>query len=213
MKAKHPKVRLIVGLGNPGKRYATTRHNIGFNVAECLAAKYKANFNAHARIPAMIAEWKAKGWRWIVLKPITFMNLSGQAVIAALNFWKIDISSLLIVLDDVELPLGGIRLRAHGSAGGHNGLKSLIAHLGSKDFARLRVGIGRPKHPSTTDLAGWVLQTFEKSELLYLEEVVNRAVGAVESWVLEGPEAAMRQYNSTTVDYSLNKGDPYVVIK
>lgn len=189
-------VRLIAGLGNPGKRYDNTRHNVGFMVIEELVLKHKAQFNTNARIPALIAEWKSEGIRWIVLKPITFMNLSGQAVGAALNFWKLEIPSLLAVVDDVEIPPETLRLRLQGHAGGHNGLKSIIDHVGSRDFCRLRVGIGRPAHP-TQDLADWLLEPFEKSELIWLKESVKKAVCAVESWATEGPAAAMNRYNTT----------------
>ncbi len=188
--------RLIVGLGNPGKRYETTRHNVGFRVVERLAAQHKAQFNAHARVPALVAEWKTRGLRWIALKPVTFMNLSGQAVATALNFWKLDVASLLVVVDDVNVVPGGLRLRPHGSAGGHNGLKSLIEHLGSGNFARLRVGIGKPVQQSATDLADWVLKPFERSELIWLTESISKAVEAVECWAVEGPAAAMNRYNT-----------------
>ena len=195
---KSDSTRLIVGLGNPGKQYLSTRHNIGFRVVDQLAAQYDATFHAHPHIPALITDWKAKGSRWIALKPITFMNLSGQAVVAALNFWKIDLKHLLVIVDDVEISPGGLRLRLSGSAGGHNGLKSLIEHLGTKEFSRLRVGIGRPLGLKSPDLANWVLQPFEKSELLWAEQSVIKAVRAVESWVLENPVTAMNQYNQAS---------------
>ncbi len=189
------KARLIVGLGNPGKRYVLTRHNIGYQVVEHLAARKGAEFAAHARVPALVAEWKDKGIRWIALKPVTFMNLSGQAVIAALNFWKIDLQNLLTVVDDVEVKPGSLRLRPHGSAGGHNGLKSIIEHLNTKEFARLRVGIGRPAPEVPLGLSDWVLQPFEKSELIWLEQSLKNAVCAVESWATDGLAAAMNRYN------------------
>ena len=189
--------RLIVGLGNPGKRYLQTRHNVGFHVVERLAAQYDAKFVAHARVPAMVAEWKKKGTKWIALKPVTFMNLSGQAVSAALNFWKLELASMLVVVDDVEVKPGGLRLRPHGSAGGHNGLKSIIEHLNAKEFARLRVGIGRPAPDLPMGLSDWVLQPFEKTELIWLEESLIKAVHAVESWALEGLAAAMNRFNTS----------------
>jgi len=190
-------IKLIVGLGNPGKRYINTRHNIGFAVLERLAAKFDAPFKAHSRIPAEIADWKSKGTKWIALKPITFMNLSGQAIVGAFNLWKLEISSLLVVVDDVEMAHQSLRVRTSGSAGGHNGLKSIIEHLGTKDFSRLRIGIGRPVAPSLINLSDWVLQPFEKTELLWVEESINKSVCAIESWVLEGPLAAMNQFNTT----------------
>jgi len=188
--------RLIVGLGNPGKRYETTRHIVGFHVMERLAAQHKAHFSAHARVPALVAEWKTGSLRWIALKPVTFMNLSGQAVATALNLWKLDVASLLVVVDDVDVVPGGLRLRPHGSAGGHNGLKSMIEHLGSGNFARLRVGIGKPVQRSATDLADWVLKPFERSELIWLTESISKAVEAVECWAVEGPATAMNRYNT-----------------
>lgn len=189
-------MRLIVGLGNPGRRYVATRHNVGFRVVERLAAAHGAKLSAHARVPALVAEWKQDGLRWIAMTPVTFMNLSGQAVIAAMNFWKIETASLLAVVDDVELQPGGLRLRADGSAGGHNGLKSLIEHLNTREFARLRVGVGRPPAGVLTPLADWLLQPFEKSELLWLEESLSKTVRAVECWGLEGSAAAMNRCNT-----------------
>lgn len=196
--------RFIVGLGNPGKRYMGTRHNVGFMAIEKLASKYDADLKAHARIPATIAEWKTAGLRWIVMEPITFMNLSGQAVIAALNFWKLDLSSLLVVTDDVELQPTTLRLRTYGSAGGHHGLKSIIDHLGTHQFCRLRVGIGRPLPSLSIPLADWLLQPFEKSELPWLHESVKKTVCAIESWTLEGPSVAMNRYN--TVEHPCKDG-------
>jgi PTH1 family peptidyl-tRNA hydrolase len=187
--------KLIVGLGNPGKKYANTRHNIGFAAVDKLAANYQGSFNAHARIPAVIADWKSKGIKWIAMKPITFMNLSGQAVASAINFWNLDISSILVVVDEVEMAPSSIRLRNSGSAGGHNGLKSIIEHLGSKDFARLRIGIGRPPEQAHDDLSDWVLQPFQKTELIWVEESINKAVCAIETWALEGPLEAMNRFN------------------
>lgn len=190
--------RLIVGLGNPGKRYVGTRHNVGFLVVEQLATKYGARFKTHTRIPALVAEWKANNLHWIALQPLTFMNLSGQAVTAALNYWKLDLSSLFVVVDDVEIPPATLRLRTYGSAGGHNGLKSLIDLLDTKAFCRLRVGIGRPTS-SSIPLEDWLLQPFEKSELPWLNESLSKAVCAVESWALEGPSVAMNQYNTKNI--------------
>lgn len=189
-------VRLVVGLGNPGKKYVGTRHNAGFSVVESMVERNGLDFKAHARVPALVTEWREGGVQWIILKPVAFMNLSGQSVAAALNFWKIDLSELLIVVDDVEIPLGTLRLRPQGSAGGHNGLKSIIDHLGSRDFARLRVGIGRPAPGSRVLLKDWVLQPFEKSELPSMDECSKRAVCAIEAWALEGPAVAMNQYNT-----------------
>jgi peptidyl-tRNA hydrolase, PTH1 family len=198
--------KVVVGLGNPGKKYDGTRHNIGFQAVTEFAAQNHQEFSGHAQIPAIIAQWKDKNIKWIVLKPITFMNLSGQAVVAALNYWKVETSSLLVVVDDVELAAGSLRLRTQGNAGGHNGLKSIIEHLGTKDFARLRMGIGRPSHLPKELLADWVLQSFEKSELPWVEECINKTIRAIESWALEGPEVAMNRFN--TVRHPLKKEPP-----
>lgn len=198
--------KVIVGLGNPGKKYEGTRHNIGFQAVTELATLHGQEFSGHAQIPAILAQWKAKNIKWIVLKPITFMNLSGQAVAATLNYWKIELSSLLVVVDDVELAAGALRLRPQGNAGGHNGLKSIIEQLGSKDFARLRLGIGRPAHLPKELLADWVLQPFEKTELPWVKECINKAVCAIESWALEGPAVAMNRFN--TVRHPLKTEQP-----
>jgi PTH1 family peptidyl-tRNA hydrolase len=191
-------LRLIVGLGNPGPRYLTTRHNVGFRVADDLAADYEAEFNTHSRTNALAAEWRADGLRWIVLKPQTFMNRSGEAVTAALRFWKIPTASLLVVVDDVELEPGSVRLRAGGSDGGHNGLGSIIELLGTPEFARLRVGIGRPAR-AEIPLADWLLAPFEKTELLWLETSLKSATCAVKAWAREGLTVAMNRYNRKTV--------------
>jgi len=188
---------LVIGLGNPGKRYESSRHNAGFRVVERLALQSKALFSAHARIPALVADWKTKGFQWIALKPVTFMNLSGQAVAAALNFWKFELSSLMIVLDDVELKPGELRLRKQGGTGGHQGLNSIIEHLHTRQFARLRIGIGRPSAPDI-DLSKWVLESFEKTELPRLEDSIRKAVGAIETWVAAGLDVAMNRYNRQT---------------
>ena len=187
--------RLIVGLGNPGRRYVASRHNVGFQAAERLVAQSGAVFSAHARVPALVAEWRGKGLRWIVLKPVTFMNLSGQAVAAAINYWKFPIESLLVILDDAELDPGELRLRGQGSSGGHNGLNSIIEHLGTRQFTRLRIGIGRPSNPNL-DLAEWVLKSFEKTELLLLEGSLTNAVRAIKTWAGDSLEVAMNQYNN-----------------
>jgi peptidyl-tRNA hydrolase, PTH1 family len=197
--APSPNTCLIVGLGNPGRKYLHTRHNVGFDVVEALALAHEAEFKAHARIPAQIAEWKSSGKKWIALKPVTFMNLSGQAVATALNYFKLEISSLLLVFDDVELLPGQLRLKPGGGAGGHNGVKSVIDHLSTKDFYRLRCGIGRPPpEAENIELSDWLLRPFEKTELIWVKESINKAVRAVESWVLEGPVAAMNRFNQAT---------------
>lgn len=194
----NPPVRLVAGLGNPGRRYAASRHNVGFRVAEQLAADHGAEFRSHSRVPSRVAEWRTEGLMWIAIQPTTFMNRSGDAVAAALDFWKIATQSLLVVVDDVELNPGELRLRGSGSAGGHNGLKSIIERLDSPQFARLRVGIGRPANLQVP-LADWLLEPFEKSELLWLPTSIKSATCAVKAWALEGLNVAMNRYNRKTV--------------
>ena len=190
--------RLVVGLGNPGTKYEGTRHNAGFLCVEALAVAAGATFETHARVPALIASWRDGGLRWLVVKPVTFMNLSGQAVVAALNFWKVPVDSLLVVADDVELKPGAMRVRASGGDGGHHGLESIIEQLGSKRFARLRLGIGRPSPELTVSMADWLLQSFSSSELPWVRELVKRSVLAVETWARQGVPAAMNLFNAAS---------------
>jgi PTH1 family peptidyl-tRNA hydrolase len=186
--------RLVMGLGNPGKQYLQTRHNIGFAALDHFVQKFNADFSPHARIPGLVAEWKHNGTKWIAIKPITFMNLSGQAVTAALNFWKIELPHLMVLVDDMSVPLGNIRIREAGSAGGHNGLKSIIEQLGTRGFPRLRLGIGHPP-ASIIKPADWVLQAFDNSELPFVEDSVKRCASALQVWTDQGVAAAMTQFN------------------
>jgi PTH1 family peptidyl-tRNA hydrolase len=180
-------VKLVVGLGNPGRRYQATRHNIGFAVADDLARRSGVVFeHSRARVgtgPSSV----------LLVKPLTMMNLSGEAVAGLAHFFKIDAPDILVVADDVNLPLGRLRLRARGSAGGHNGFKSIIGMLGTEEFPRLRIGVGRgdPRR----ELADHVLATFDKDEAPDVEESVARAADAVECFIAEGIEAAMNRYN------------------
>jgi peptidyl-tRNA hydrolase, PTH1 family len=187
--------RLIVGLGNPGKKYEKTRHNIGYLVVDKLAQNHSARFRSESKFFGQIAEWQSQGQKWIALKPETFMNASGKSVAPVLQFYKISVSAILVIIDDVEIPLSMLRLRVSGGSGGHNGLHSIMEVLASKEFARLRIGVGRPTLP--VDLADWVLQPFQKSELPFVEESLNKAVCAVESWAIEGPATAMNRFNAT----------------
>ena len=183
---------LIVGLGNPGRRYDGTRHNIGFNVVDDLARRHRAEWEAAPRgIDALVARWRLADT--VVVKPLTFMNLSGQAIVGLLQFYKIDPAGLLVVVDDVNLELGRLRIRSRGSAGGHNGLKSVIAALGSEEFARLRIGVGRGD--GRRDLADHVLAKFEAEERPIVAETVSRTTDAVELFVAEGIGPVMNRYN------------------
>jgi peptidyl-tRNA hydrolase, PTH1 family len=183
-------VKLIVGLGNPGAKYRGTRHNIGFAVVDELAARGHVTFDA-ALVKALMA--RVRGPSDVLLaKPLTFMNASGEAVGALLRYYKIDVVDLLVVVDEVQLPLGTLRARVRGSAGGHNGLKSIVAHLG-EEFSRLRVGVGRgdPRR----DLADHVLTRFDADEASEVERITARASDAAEMFITSGIEAVMNGFN------------------
>jgi PTH1 family peptidyl-tRNA hydrolase len=183
-------VKLIVGLGNPGGKYRGTRHNIGFAVVDELARRGRVEFDS-APVEALVA--KVRGAEPVLLaKPMTFMNDSGEAVGGLARYFKIEPADLLIVVDEVQLPLGRLRARARGSAGGHNGLKSLIAHLGD-EFARLRIGVGRGDQ--RRDLADHVLARFEADEAAEVERMTTRAADASEMFITSGIEAVMNAYN------------------
>ncbi len=183
---------LIVGLGNPGRRYHETRHNIGFAVADELARRPGAMFE-HGRANALTARIGTGPSAVLIVKPLTMMNLSGEAVAGLAHFFKIDPPDILVVADDVSLPLGRLRLRARGSAGGHNGFRSIIGLLGTEEFPRLRIGVGRgdPRR----ELADHVLARFDADETAAVIESVARAADAVECFIAEGVEAAMNRFN------------------
>ena len=185
-------MKLIVGLGNPGPRYKGTRHNVGFEVVDELARRAPITFET-APADALIAKWRrADGDTALLVKPLTFMNLSGQAVGELLRYFKIDVADLLVVVDEAQLPLGKLRARMRGSAGGHNGLKSVIVHLGD-DFSRLRMGVGRGD--SRRDLADHVLAKFDADEAAEVERMITRAADAAETFITSGIAAVMNQYN------------------
>jgi peptidyl-tRNA hydrolase, PTH1 family len=183
---------LIAGLGNPGPRYAGTRHNVGFEVVDMLAERHRLEWES-APADAVMAKWRAAGA--LIVKPLTFMNLSGHAVGELLRYFKIDVTDLLIIVDDVQLDLGRLRARANGSAGGHNGLKSLIQQLGTDQFPRLRIGVGRGD--ARRDLADHVLATFDEDERSIVAESIGRAADAVEVFVAEGIGPMMNRFNRT----------------
>jgi peptidyl-tRNA hydrolase, PTH1 family len=184
-------VKLIVGLGNPGAQYKGTRHNIGFAVIDEIARRAAVGFES-APAEAVIAKWRRPDGAALLAKPLTFMNLSGQAVGEIARYFKVDVPDVLIVVDEVQLPLGRLRARARGSAGGHNGLKSVIAHLGD-DFSRLRIGVGRGEQQR--DLADHVLSRFEKEEAAEVERMTTRAADAAEMFITSGIEAVMNAFN------------------
>jgi PTH1 family peptidyl-tRNA hydrolase len=192
-------MKLIVGLGNPGREYRDTRHNVGFVVADEIARRHNLTFAmAPSQIPdAMIAKkFGADGL--LVAKPLTFMNNSGEAVSALARYYDISIGDLLVVVDEVALPFGRLRARARGSAGGHNGLKSVIARLGTTEFARLRLGVGRGD--ARRDLADHVLSKFEADEQSALGEFITRAADAAEMFAAEDIATVMNTYNPGATD-------------
>ena len=185
-------MKLIVGLGNPGPRYDGTRHNVGFDVVNLLATRHGAEWESGPRGgEALLARWRQA--EAVLAKPLTFMNLSGSAVQGLLQFYKIIPTDLLVVLDDVNLELGRLRTRARGSAGGHNGLRSIIGSLGSEEFARLRIGVGRGD--DRRDLADHVLARFDADERASIVEAVSRSADAAELFVAEGIGPVMNRYN------------------
>jgi PTH1 family peptidyl-tRNA hydrolase len=186
-------LHLIVGLGNPGAEYAKTRHNAGFTLVELLAARWKADWANERRFSARVARAECNGVRVLLCQPQTYMNLSGEAVGALVNFYQLPLTGLLVVVDDADLPLGEIRLRANGGSGGHHGLESIGQHLGSGDFARLRLGIGRAA--GAREITDHVLGRFDAGEAAKMEMVLGRAADQLECWLAAGIEKAMNQFN------------------
>lgn len=185
----------MVGLGNPGHEYANTRHNVGFEVVDALAAEWSCSFRSKWRFSAEIAEASVEMGKLVLAKPQTFMNRSGSAVAALVSWLKFMPAELLVVVDDADLPLGEIRLRASGGSGGHNGLRSITESLGgNEEFARLRVGIGRTA-PVGADITDHVLGKFSRSERKLMDEAVATAVKAVACCVTRGVAAAMNEFN------------------
>jgi PTH1 family peptidyl-tRNA hydrolase len=184
-------MKLIAGLGNPGGQYAETRHNVGFLLLDSLAEDLKVDFRP--KFQGLVAESQIGGEKVYLLKPQTYMNLSGRSVRELVQFYKIPPEDILVVYDDMDLPLGRLRLRTSGSAGGHNGIKSMLAELGTENFWRLKVGIGRP--PAGWDSARYVLAAFAKEELGTLDDVLERGIQAVTLWVKGDGTKAMNEYN------------------
>ncbi len=184
-------MKLVVGLGNPGARYARNRHNVGFIVADAFARAHRARF-ARKRFNAEIAEGKIAAARVLIAKPQTYMNLSGEAVGKLFAFYKVAPADLLVIYDDLDLPLGKLRLRADGSAGGHHGMESIVARIGTREFPRLRIGIGRPTPDADV---GHVLGNFRDDEKEMADDAVARAVNAIEVWLERGMVVAMNRFN------------------
>ena len=190
-------VSLVVGLGNPGREYAQTRHNIGFQVVSRLAEKHGLNFT-RVQNEAIIATGRIGGARVVLAKPQTWMNDSGRAVAPLVRFYKVDLTRLLIVYDDLDRPTGSLRLRSEGGHGGHNGMRSIVTRMDTQEFARLRIGIGRP--PGRMDPAAFVLQPFSRDEEILMDTACDRAVEAIECCLAEGIVAAMNKFNALADD-------------
>ena len=190
---KAPVSWLVVGLGNPGGKYEGTRHNVGFMVVDELADRGRFSVT-RVKYHALTAAAEIGGQGALVMKPTTYMNLSGEAVGEAAKFYKTAPDHVLVISDDVDLPLGRLRIRTGGSAGGHNGLKSIIQHLGSDQFPRLKVGVGGKPHPDY-DMADWVLSKIQGEDKKVMDEAVKRAADAVECLLRDGPQKAMNRFN------------------
>jgi len=185
---------LLTGLGNPGAKYELTRHNVGFMVVDMLAERAGTAFDTVSRPPARAeALYSAGGKRIMLLKPLTFMNRSGDAVSRVINFFKIPLDNLLVIHDDLDMEFGRIKLVRSGGAGGHNGIRSIISCLGSRDFARLKIGIGRPDGPMPVDR--YVLSRFPSSEAALVDRVVSTAADAAECALEHGLQEAMNRFN------------------
>jgi PTH1 family peptidyl-tRNA hydrolase len=185
-------MKVIVGLGNPGNQYVGTRHNVGFAVIDLLA-QAPGTGKARNRFQAQVAESNEGTQPVLLVKPETFMNLSGRSVRQLVDFYQLPVGDVLVVCDDINLPLGKLRFRAKGSHGGHNGLRNIQEHLGTQDYARLRIGVGAPNE----NLVDHVLSRFRPSERKVVEEAVRTAAQAAIVWVHQGIEAAMNRYNSS----------------
>jgi len=187
-------VHLIVGLGNPGSEYARTRHNAGFLTVARLAERWKASWSYEKKFEAQVAKFhRPEGGTVWLCEPQTYMNSSGNAVGAVVDFYRISLSRLLVIVDDADLPLGELRLRPGGSSGGHHGLESIEQRLGTRDYARLRIGIGR--HAGGRQITGYVLGRFDSTEAGLVDKVLAAACDQAECWLTAGIQKAMSQFN------------------
>ncbi len=194
--------QLIVGLGNPEPKYDQTRHNIGFEAVDALAKSWGISLSENRKFKGKFGEGFTKsGDKIRLLKPLTYMNLSGEAIRAVIDWYKLPPESVLVIYDDMDLPLGRMRLRLSGSAGGHNGMKSTISHLKTQHFPRLRIGIGKPQIPGgqETKTISYVLGKFSASEMQVMDEVLKLVGEAIELSLRQGIEKAMSLYNSRNV--------------
>ena len=184
---------LITGLGNPGTPYSNTRHSIGFKVIDRLAReRYTTGWRLKCK--ALVANTELEGQKIILAKPQTYMNKSGESVVSLLHWYRLSNQDLIVICDDVDLPLGRLRIRGKGGDGGHRGLRSIIDLVGSKDFTRLRVGVGRPLEPDF-EMVDWVLSRFSSEEALIVDQMVEKAVQAIKTIAADGLEKAMNVYN------------------
>lgn len=186
---------LIVGLGNPGKQHENTRHNVGFDVIDIISKEYNIPVNRE-KFKGIYGEGIILGERVILLKPKTFMNLSGESIREIVNFYKIDISNIIVICDDISLDTGRLRIRPKGSSGGHNGIKSVISSLATEEFLRVKIGVGHPQF----DLIPHVLGRFSKEDRKVVEEAMAAAVSSVETIIGSGIEEAMNKYNGFKVN-------------
>lgn len=185
---------IIAGLGNPGKQYEGTRHNAGFMTIDALAERYNIEIKERAH-KALTGKGVIEGQRVLLLKPQTYMNLSGESVRAAMDYYKEDLEHFFVIFDDISLEPGQLRIRKKGSAGGHNGIKNIIAHLGTQEFARIKVGVG--EKPSQMDLADYVLSHFSKGEKEMLEQACRDGAAAAVAMMTDGIDEAMNRYNGS----------------
>ena len=192
-------LRLIVGLGNPGREYARTRHNAGFMVLDQLAERWKTTWAREKKFVARVAKAERNGERIFLCEPETFMNASGEAVGAIAAFYQVPVDRMVVVVDDADLPLGEIRLRARGSSGGHHGLESIEQHLATREFARLRIGIGRGQS-TVRQITGHVLAEFNRKESELMDKVLARACDQIECWMQDGILQAMNRYNGVIAE-------------
>ena len=189
---------LIVGLGNPGAQYKRTRHNVGFVVVERLAERWRADWSLEKKFNASLARTERDGRRVLLCQPQTFMNASGEAVQAVTAFYDVAPARVLVVVDDADLPVGQLRLRPGGSCGGHHGLESIEEHLGTREYARLRVGIGR--RDGAREITGHVLGRFDSTEAGLVDKVLTVAADQAETWLTAGIQKAMNQFNGIVDD-------------
>jgi len=188
-------LKVVVGLGNPGLQYEFSRHNIGFRIIDNLAREIETEFKKVKSYDSLISRGKINNYNLRLVKPQTYMNLSGKSVNKIVSYYRISFQDLLIVYDDLNLELGQIRIRKRGSAGGHKGVESIIQYLNSEDIPRLRIGIGKPSINSNFDYASYVLSNFDNNEKDKISEVIQLSTEAIKTIIEDGLEKAMRKYN------------------